>query len=410
MLNEIDSASIGRHVELEGIDKTVTQLVASLKAGEVKYTDFKSIRGLYESLVVDRTTKKPGIGGQVLAEQILSEEAASFVSIDGFGTVAAQLFFNALSTKYNAADYNVNKLFRKIPSSLVRGETFGGISNLDVVLQPLAAGDNAPTLTPTEDYSQSPAQQRKAAILNITLDMIRGDRTGESMNSFEHMGGAMGLNDELEACATLANQDFANTGGAVTYPRTYYNWKKTAYATYFSSISLPTQPWANLITSNGLVDYLNLETAWQAIATTLDPYTGWPIAVDGKYYLIVPTPLAFTAARIKRSVQFRTGTAAANNSILITAPGDSGFPVEFEIVVSKYLYQILSNAGLNTSYWFFGIPQQAFSFQTMMDVQLSKAIPNAGEMFTRSLEASFKVERWKTSFVFNPRFMTKNTP
>ena len=418
MLCELDIGSIRQHVRLEGAAKTAQQMRDSLRNGEIKYADVTSIRGLYESLVVnradvDRPSKEPFAGSHVLHES-LSEEAASFVSVDAFGVVAAQLFFNALTTKYNAADYVVKGLFRKIPSSITQGETFGGISNLETILKPLAFGQVAPTLEPTQDYSRSPAQERKAAIVNITMDMMRGDRTAQIMNTFESLGSGMGLNDELEACATLSNQDYNNTGGAQTYNRTYQNWKNTVYATYFSSIVAGTQPWANLITSNGLVDYNNLNTAWTAIANTLDPYTNWPITIEGKWYLIVPTPLAFTAARIKRSVQFRTGTEATNNSILITAPGDSGFPVDFEVVVSKHLYQILYNAGLvssaATSYWFFGVPEQAFSWQEMMDIQLNKAIEGAGEMFTRSLAASFKVERVKTSFVFNPRYMTKNTP
>ncbi len=377
-----------------------------------------SIRGLYEAFVVDKKTGKELAGPAILSEQILSEEAASFVTADAFNIITSQIFFNALTTKYNGADFNVKGLFKKIPSNLPFGEKFGGVSNMDTVLRPVAFTDELPTIKPSQDFSESPAQERKGAIVNIGMDLVRADATGQVMQLFEKMGSIMGLNDELEACATLANVDFNSTTGA-TYARTHYKWKNIFYDTYYQGPVSPTVPWANLNETNPLTDWNNLNTAWTSIAATLDPFTGWPIDTSGKWYLIVPTPLAFTASRIKRSTQFRTGTASSNNSILITQGADGGgLPVEFEIVVSKYLHQILKNntAGTgetdaaSTAWWFFGIPGDAFSFQTMIDVTTSQAVENAGFMFTRSLAASYKVERCKTAYVFNPRLMTCNTP
>lgn len=410
MLKTLDLAS---KVRTMGAPAAGAMLVEALREGKLTVQDFPSIRQLAECLIVNKSTPTESVGARILAEAVLSEEAASFVSVDGFNVVAAQLFFNALTTSYNAADYTVKGMFKNIPSNLVRGEYFGGISNSAVALESVAFGDNLPTLTPAQDFVNSPAQERKGAIMNITMDMIRGDRTGEIMNYFEKFGEAIGLTDELEACSTLADVDYKSSSGA-NYPRTHYNWKNTPYSTYFGSISQPTQPWANLIASNGLIDWNNINKAFVALGTTLDPYTGWPITVSGKYKLIVPTPLAYTAGRIQKSTQFRSGTAAANNNVLITM-GDGSQVVEFEVVVSKYLHQILVNNGVETNDpttcdWFFGVPDQAFSWQTMLDVSNSQAIPNAGDMFTRSLAASYKCERVKTSFVFNPRFMTKNTP
>ncbi|HEX4000232.1 MAG TPA: hypothetical protein VHX65_16895 [Pirellulales bacterium] len=411
----ISTLDVANRVRCEGAAATAANLKQAISEGLLTYQDFPSLKLLFECLVVDKADGKSSAGSRILSEQMMSEEAASFVTVDAFNVVASQLFFNAFTTKYNAADYTVKGMFKKIPSNLTQGETFGGISNVAKVLKPVAMTDELPTITPQQDYTISPAQERRGAIMNIGMDLMRADQTGQIMNYFETFGEAVGLTDELEACGTLADVDYNATNGA-NYPRTHINWKKTPYSTYLSGAITPSNPWSNLLTgdvANPLVDWNNINNAFVVIGTTLDPYTGWPIAVSGRYKLIVPTPLLFTAERIKKSVQFRSGTESSNNSILITAGDGSANVVEFDIVVSKYLHQILVNNGLQTNdpttcQWYFGVPEQAFSWQSMIDIQMAQAIPNAGQMFTRSLAASYKCERVKTSYVFNPRYMTKN--
>lgn len=395
----VNNRELRKQVQSEGAYKTAEKLTEAIGKGDLTYRDF-SIRALWDNFVTNKSDDKD-VAGSKLIEEKLSEDSASQTDAGAFALITSQIFFNALTTKYRSADFTISNKFKVIPSTLPRGEKFGGISNVATLLEPVNYGRDLPHLEPTEDFSESPPMQRKGAIVDLTIDMVRADRTGEVTNIFENLGVCAGVNEELEAVQTLA--DLALTTGA-NYSRTHYKWKNVLYNTYQTST-----PWVNVVTSNGLVDHNNVNNAYVQLSTILDPYTGFPTVLGpGPISLVVTPQLLYTAKRIARSTQFRTGTSSSSNDILIT----DGFPpVEFDVVESKYLKYLNDNSnstGLNTT-WFFGQLSEAFSWQRMMDITMSEALPGSYSMWSRGLTASYKFELIQTSYAFNPRYVIKNT-
>ena len=382
----------------KGAVAVAKRLKEALESGHLHHTDFSSIKTIYENFVTEKGKDKESVGKYVLQESELSEESGSVVSSDAFNIVSSQLFFNALTTRYNASDFNVAPLFRVIPSNIVRGDTFAGISNLNTALQPIPEGRQFPSLEPTQDYSKAPAQRQQGACIDITIQMMRSDMTGEIMNMFQELGSALATARELEAVSTLADVGESS-------PRTRYNWKDTTYATYQSST-----PWVNVVGSNGLVNYENINAAYQAIQNILDPFTGLPIATPpGRMKLIVCPELLFMAQRLARGIQYRTVAATANTNTAPLVITDGTPPVEFDVVSSKYLKYTLDQASAPTTTWFMCYPDLAFSWQQMQSMTVGEALPNAGDLFRRNLAASYKAFKIESSYAFNPRYSVKCT-
>lgn len=400
----IRDREIRRQIALEGATKTAQHFVEAIEDGHLTYRDF-GIRSLWDNFMVDKRDDKTPMG-HALIEEKLSEEAGTYTSSDAFSTITSQIFFNALTTYYNAADFTVAPTFKVIPSTLFRGEKFGGIANINTLLAPVGEGRELPHLEPTEDFSESPAQQRTGAIVDVTVQMIRGDRTGEVMNLFEKLGECAGVNREMEACSILAGDNNSYV------PRNNYKWKGESFQTYQTSISGDVD-WVNVVASNGLVDAANVNKVWTALQAITDPFTGLPIVTPPGRWKIFCTPdFYWNALRIKHMGMIRQiNLQAGGNSEADYSPFGAGsqLPVDFDIVQSKYLRQVLTNAGDFVSNWYMGVPEAAFSWQRAMDVTMAEALPNAGHMFTRGLAASYKFEKYETSYVFNPRFIAKST-
>lgn len=409
----ISSKELKRRVELDGAYPTAMKLKESLDLGHITYKDF-SIKSLWENFLVTKANpKEVGIGAHYLREdsfEIKESGSALAMETDGFDLVTSQVFFNALTTWYDSPDFTVSKLFRVIPSTVYSGDKFGGISQIGELLQPIGETDEPPHAKPNQDKVQGPAQQRFAHILDISKPMVAADRTGEVMFMFESLGENMGIQRELEAVSTLTGIDATKSNNSA-YTRTQYNWLGNRYATY-NTTSSGLATWVNQAVAplNGDSGVASLNTLWTLLAKITDPLRqNFPVVTPpGPWSLIVPVDLYFNAVRLKKLLEYRSGTASSNDAIEITA---GGFPlVEWNPVQSKWLnYAISQNSSLHTGDWYFGNMSAAFSWQRALDLSRFEAIPGAGYMFTRSLAASYKVEKWETSFAFNPRYAAKAT-
>lgn len=411
----ISNKDLQHMVSKLGAKETAQRLTEALGDGSIKYNEL-SLKSLWDNLVTAKANDKEAVGNYLLESvhsETLTEDAAVQSDASNFGTVTGQIYFNALTTKYNSADLSVKRLFRRIPSTLTRGEQFGGISNVAQLLEPVAFGRDLPTVEPSEDKSQSPSMQRKGQIIELTLDFMRADKTAETNNLFENLGTSLGINEELEAVQTLADITLS-TGAA--YKRTHYNWAPAggtpvSYATYQTGT-----PWNNTIGTNSLVNFENLQAANLVMQRIVDPYTGFPTILGPEKLKLICTPaVAYRARQLKHSQQYRSGTASSSNFINLTdvpGPFNQDEMIDFEVVESKFLDYLASNSSsaLSANTWFWGQPGEAFSWQVLLNLDMSQAIPGSYSLWKRGVVAAYKVEYVQTSYAFNPRYMTINTP
>ncbi len=392
----IKVSDLKKQIKEFGAKATASKLALSVNEGHLPVWDLPSLRTLYECFVTVKKDDYHSIGNELLYEETLSEEAAISTSMDAFNILTSQIYFNALTTRYNPAEFNIQGLFRVIPSTLASGEKFGGLSNLNKQLQPVGFGKELPALEPTQDYSASPPMLQHGALVDINLPMMKADASGEIMDMFQHLGDALYTTRELESVAILT--DLNST-------RTRYNWKQTSYATYQTST-----PWVNQVGSNALLTPQSLNAAYQALQNVVDPFTGLPVVIPPARLKLICTPeLEFTASRLKFVTQYRTG-GGTNTDFTPTVLSTGDVPgVDFDIVSSKYLkYWNDNNGGTNTT-WYLCYPEIAFSWQQMYPINVSESVPNAGDMFRRNIAASYKAFKIEAGYTFNPRYSIRNT-
>ncbi len=392
----IKERDIKAKIAADGAMATAVHFKEALQKGHIDYKEMPGIRCLYENFMTEKGNDKLSCGHHILREETLTEEGGTLTAVDAFNVITSQIYFNALTTFYNSADFTVQNLFRVIPSNIVSGEKFGGISNLNTAIQPTPFNRELVALEPTQDYTSTPPMRQIGALVDIGLPMMKADATGEIMDMMQRLGSAVGTTRELEAMSVLT--DIGSDAS-----RTELVWKDTKYSTYQSST-----PWVNVVGSNALLTLESLNTALQALNNIVDPYTGLPVVTPpGRLKLIVTPQLAFLADNLKRGTSYRFTGSTTNYSPAETT--DATPPHEFDVVVSKYLkYFQEANSGLATT-WFLGYPDMAFSWQQMYAMNVSEALPNAGQMFRRNIAASYKCFKIETAYSFNPRYMCKNT-
>src|SRR5690606_1616683 len=100
-------------------------------------------------------------------------------------------------------------------------------------------------------------------------------------------------------------------------------WQGVAFNTYQAS-----SPWKNLVTSNGLADWTNLDAVEQAFADITDPNTAEPILNSGAT-LLVPPAVRANALRVIGATQVRMGDLASGSGVTtVSASPVSHYRVE----------------------------------------------------------------------------------
>jgi hypothetical protein len=349
---------------------------------------------------------------------LIREEGASTATTMGsFIALTSQLYFNAVVGGYEHADMVVAKTFRTIPSTLLRGEIFAGVGGLAKLLSSTGEGRDLPHLSPTEDYTQTPAQRKVGAVVDVTWELATADRTGEILRNMETLGEAIGVTREMEACGTVLDIDPIT--GASGYVRTRYNWKpqqgvSSTYATYAASGGVCVNSQVNILQNQD-----SINTAYVLMTKVVDPWTGLPISMGpGAFKMFVAPDLKFLAQRIARSTQYMTTEAGTLNADF--APQvwtDGGTVIDFEVVASAYIGALIDanvaitggGAGYPTRQsWWIGKPDRSFCWPTAQELITQDAIPGAGEMFQRVLEKQIRAFDCKTAYCENPRYMQVN--
>ncbi len=437
LIDAVNKKEIAHLVRREGAAKAAGIICEALKQGVLKAGEF-SIRELFEATAVDaqgnafsladlRDKRMPDQIGQVCearsgaplpaaqaqqyaaqlsSGQIAEGAAAGAVQSDAFAAINNQIFFNAILEGYNMAETNISAEFGVVNSNNLRGERFGGVSNIALPLPVVPEDDEYPSFQPSADFINTPAQRKKGFLVKVTREAILMDRTAELLDKCSKGGMGVAADRELEAVSIL--MDVAELGPNLAVGtgnnRSRYNWLGTSYGTYQTA-----SPWINSKGSNALVDYTQINAANILLGSMLDPFTGLPINIPaGNLCLVVTPDLELTAHRIKHALQTRTGNQATTGGVVTLNDGDITLPWDFKIIVSKYLKLFQTVNSLPNTTWFWGSLKDAFRWVRALDITESQALPESGYFWSRDIIHAFKAAKIETGAVWNPRYLTES--
>jgi len=164
----------------------------------------------------------------------------------------------------------------------------------------------------------------------------------------------------------------------------------------------------NLVASNALVDYTDVETALLAFDSITDPNTGEPVLISVAD-VVVPSGLLFTAARVFEATGIEQGTISASaprtigGNPLVSPAVKRGN--SFSITTNQYV----ANRTGNQTTWFIGDFKAAFQYRENWPVSVVQAPENSHDDFHRDIVSQFKVSERGTPAVIEPRKVVKCT-
>lgn len=361
----------------------------SLDNGEIKLEDV-SIRELAECFIEDGheavmswNPRNPDGG---VPMKLLEETGA--VTTGGFSKITGQLLVNRVLQAYESEENVFSKLIPTIPTQL-NGQKIPGISRIGDEAATVEEGKPYALAGVSEDYIETPATTKRGMMVALTKEAVFFDLTGQVVDRCSEVGTFLALNKEKRLVDTVIDEN-------VTTFR--YKWKGTSYATYQTST-----PWINSKTSNGLVDWTNVDAAELVLSQLTDPYTGEPIVVNAKH-LIVTRQNMNVAKRILTATNVNTitpGYATSGNPNLTSwANPINGYTLIWSA-------QLAARMATDTN-WFIGDLTKAFAYMENWPITVVQAPSNSEAEFTQDVVMRWKASERGTPATMDPRYMCKN--
>jgi hypothetical protein len=241
-----------------------------------------------------------------------------------------------------------------------------------------------------EDYIETPSTTKRGFIVPVTREAIFFDRTHLVLSRAAEVGEILGLNKEkrlLDLVIGVTNN---------------YKWRGASYDTYQASA-----PWINLLTSNELVDWTDVDAAEQLFADILDPNTNEPVLIRASHVLVMPA-YRHAAHRVFNSSEIRyTASGSATTTL---APNPLG---NYQVHVSRLAYRRILASGEAAAdarkWWFLGDFRRAFAYMENWPITVTQAPRNSEAEFAADVVARFKASERGAAAVINPRYVVKNT-
>ncbi len=321
---------------------------------------------------------------------------AGSVQLSDFSSITGQIVFSAILDGYESDDFIFSKLVPKTQSMIPDIERIPGISNI---------GDNAevvdemkpyPYVGVSEDYIDIAAKKKRGLIVPVSKEAIFFDRTGVLLDRCRDTGTALGYNKEKRIIDCIIDE---NAGAASILAGGHrYHWKGTSYALYQTST-----PWVNSATSNPLVDWNNVQTAWLQLSQILDPYTGEPVPIQPTDLICAPQ-LEWTAKRVVNATTVRVATPGFATTGNPTQTEANNPVPPLTIRSSRLLY---ARMGTKTT-WYTGNIAKGFKYFYNWDLETMEAASNSAASFERDIVAQYRVDERGTIATVQPRVMQKN--
>lgn len=377
-------------------DKFFDEIGDALASKQLRPTDFR-LRPLFESLVEDGreivdSWNPNGAGRPVSLSEIDHRhtparllEAGATVS-SAFANISKQIVYTTVMEAYTDPAFVVTPLVENIPTPF-NGERIAGVTRLGDTFESIGENQPYPTAGVGEDYIDTPQTVKKGEIVAVSKEAIFFDRTGLVLKRAGEAGTFYGMNKEKRLIDATIDEN-------VTSHR--HNWLQTVYATFQSST-----PWVNLKTSNGLVDWTNIDVAERILSEIIDPNTGEPVLINPKH-LLCTRQLKATARQIITATQVRKGDGASSTAVTI---GMSPLDTDYQIVSSALIAQRMAT----DTDWIIGDISKAVQYMENWPMKVEQAPPNSEAEFTHDIAVRFKVSERGAAVVVQPRALVKSS-
>ncbi|MCE9555210.1 MAG: hypothetical protein K8T91_17815 [Planctomycetes bacterium] len=376
-----------RRYDLEGAEKTTAHLCEALRERHLKPEEL-SLRDLAETLIPDGPQWVRQLDPRA-EESVGLLEASDGVDVTAFLNVTGQVIYSKIMEAYTQEAFILSRLVDTIPTRL-DGEKIPGITRVADDIKPIHPGMPYPSLGFGEDYIETPSTTKRGFIVPVTKEAIFFDRTHLVLSRAAEVGEVLGLNKEkrlIDLAIGVTNN---------------YRWNGTAYNTYQASA-----PWINVIASNELEDWTNVDAAEQLFVNILDPHTGEPVLVQANTVLVMPA-YHHAANRVFHAAEITyTGSGAATATKAANPLGN------YQVHASRLAYRRVLASGVSEAdakkWWFIGDFKRALAYMENWPITVTQAPIGSEAEFNNDVVVRFKASERGAAAVMNPRYIVKCT-
>ncbi|MDX1961834.1 MAG: hypothetical protein SFX18_01695 [Pirellulales bacterium] len=379
----ISYRELKRRYDLDGPAATVSHLRAALTERHLQPTDF-SLRDLAESLIPDGGEWVRALDPRQSAGVALLE-AGDGVDLTAFLNVTGQIIYNRILDAYRHESFVMSRLVETIPTRL-DGEKLPGAANLADSVTEIAPGMPYPHAGFGEDYIETPSTAKRGLIVPVTREAIFFDRTHLVLQRAGEVGEILGLNKEkrlLDVALGVTNN---------------YKWRGASHNTYQTST-----PWKNVLSTNELVDWTDIDAAEQLLAEMLDPNTNEPILIQANSILVMPA-----YRHIAQRVVGATFIEQADGSSNTRAPNPLA---NYRVYDSRLAYRRLVASGVAADtakkHWYLGDFRKAFAYMENWPITVTQSAVGSEADFAQDIVLRFKASERGAAAVLNPRCVIK---
>jgi len=355
----------------------------AIRSGEIAPGELR-VRPLFEHFVPNgrEIVQSWAPGNEGSGSKVMLHEAG--VNTAAFANITGQIVFSTVQAEFTNPALIGDQVCTTVPTEF-DGEKIPGITNLGDVAQTIGEGKGYPEAGVGESWIETPSTAKRGFIVPLTKEAIFFDRTGILLQRVSKVAEAMAINREKRILDVVL-------GVTTVYRRN----GGTAQATYGDTHT--NGDFDNLVASNALQDWTDIEAAELAFDAITDLDTGEPVMVGG-LQLIVPTALKHTARRITNATELRQVTNTSNTTI----GGNTLDP--YQIHTNQYVKARTSSA----STWFVGDFKKAFAYMENWPGQSSQAPVNSHDEFHRDVVQQWKITERGAPAAIAPWYAVKCT-
>lgn len=341
-------------------DEFVDYMVDIMHDRRVSLTDFR-VRPLFEALVDDGYELVQNHFGSDHEGGYRILEAADNVNTGMFANIMGQYLFSAVLRAYEMPELIGDQLVTVTPTSLLSGERIPGLGEIGDVIEIVKEGDPYPQAVFGENWIETPDTIKRGIIVDVTKEIVFGDKTGQVLQRASNVGKWIAINREKRILDVVCGIStvYKRNGGA-------------AEATYQSE---------NTKTSTALVDWTSVDAVDTMYSGITDPDTGEPI-VSSPNTMLVPPALKNTANRIVNATMTGQTTSARETRV----DGNSLNGANFSVLSNQYV----KNRTSSDSTWFYGNFREAFVYMQNWPITVEQEGANSAVAFERDIVARYK--------------------
>ncbi len=389
-MSTIKYKELRKRYELDGAEKTVRHLSEALEKKELRSEDF-SIRDLAEGLIPGGhhwiRELDPRSGGGPLVLEGDGIDASAFLNVTG------QVIFSKILESYTQESFLLSKVVETIPTRM-NGEKLPGASGISDKSAEIAAGMPYPNVGFGEDYIETPATTKRGLIVPVTKEAVFFDRTNLILSRAAEVGEVLALNKEKRILDMVLG--IANT----------FKWNGKSYNTYAETAN---DVGINMLKTNPLADWANIEKAENLFTNMVDPATKDPILIEPNTVLVMPQKRG-TAHRLFNAseVSYLASDSATTTMSAIPNPFKN-----YGVISSRLAYRRLLDSGVAATaaegYWYIGDFRKAFAYMENWPITITQSPLGSEADFNQDILVRFKASERGTPAIINPRFVVKCT-